>query len=231
MSTTPAIVRARSIFRVLGVSLASVVAIYSVWILIARLLDPEILRDRTFPHEIAQTELDGVRSAATMAAHVGVFRGDLWTMRSLVDAAEAFSSTSSLNAIRAEAGRSAAIRAVSLAPIEPRAWLVLAAIAARQVPSSAKVFEPLKMSYYTGPNERSLIAARFDLAMRSTAFEHPELADAMRREIRAILRAAPELRAVITSVYRRSNAPGREFIESAIAGIDATFLDSLRNGR
>ena len=229
MSTPSVTERAKPSLPIGGVALAGVLAIYALWVLTVEFLRPAVSLDERFPPNISEPEQAAARASATTAARVGMFRGDLWRDRALVDAALAFSTLPSIDNARIEGARSAALRAVSVAPIDARAWLILAATASSQSLASERIFEPLKMSYYTGPNERKLMDARLRLAVRTRAFEQPELADAMRREIRAILRGAPELRAAILESYRQAGVSGREFLLSAIAGIDPEFEASLRS--
>ena len=207
---------------------AFVLAAYAVWLLAAELVRPT-LPDSKFPPAFASAEIESARSLSGLAAAIGVVRRDLWAERAMIDAGAVFSHPNALTSEQLEAVRSSATRALSLGPFDSRTWLILAAISRPdRRPSRSQAFDLLKMSYYTGPNDRALVGARLHYAIRIQAFAEPELSEAMRREIRAILRGAPELQPSIVSAYSDAGEAGRKFIEDAVAESDTEFRDTLR---
>jgi hypothetical protein len=207
---------------------AAILGLYALWVLTAEIMRPTIGADGKFPPAIATTELESKRSMAVVVASIGKLRGDLWTDRVLVDAEVVFSTINTLTAAQTNAAHLAARQALSYAPLDSRVWLVLAALSSGSRELTQDVYELLRMSYYTGPNEKPLIDARLRFAVRSQAFAQPELGEAMRREIRAILRQAPDLRPSVIAAYREANREGRAFLERAVSEVDPKFLDVLR---
>ncbi len=89
----------------------------------------------------------------------------------------------------------------------------------------------MKMSYYTGPNDKAVIDRRLRSAVRFQALDDADLREVVRREIRTILLRVPELRPAITAAYGAANANDRAFIEATVAATDPNFAASLRAGR
>ncbi len=208
--------------------LSAVLCLFAAWALATELLRSTVGLDDKFPPRFSHEEIDSKRSLAALAASIGNRRGDMWADRVLVDAAVVLSTASTLTAEQIDAARLAARQALSYAPLDSRVWLVLAALSASSRGPTQEVHELLRMSYYTGPNEKPIIDARLRFAVRSLAFAQPELSEAMRREIRAIFQRAPDLQPSITAAYREANLEGRAFIEKAVSDVDPKFLDVLR---
>lgn len=208
--------------------LAAVLGLYALWVLTAEFTRTTEETTAKFPSSIAAAEIESKRSRAAIAASIGKFRGDLWADRVFVDASEVLSATTTLTADQDDVIRLAARQSLSYAPLDSRVWLVLAALSAEPRMSVHNAYDLLKMSYYTGPNERNLIDARLRFAVRLRAYTQAELGEAMRREIRAVLQRAQEFRPSIVAAYREANPEGRSFIESVVSDIDPGFFDTFR---
>jgi hypothetical protein len=89
----------------------------------------------------------------------------------------------------------------------------------------------LKMSYYTGPNDKAVMAHRLKSVVRFQALDDPDLREAVRREIRTILLRVPELRSTIVAAYAEAQPQDRDFIEAAAAATDPNFAMTLRATR
>jgi hypothetical protein len=87
---------------------------------------------------------------------------------------------------------------------------------------------PLKMSYYAGPNEPSLIPLRISIATHSDSITDPELQILVGGEIRTIITRKPNLKPVIIDAYRNAPPEGRRFIETQVGELDPSLLASLR---
>jgi hypothetical protein len=125
------------------------------------------------------------------------------------------------------AAREVAERAAKLAPHDSRMWLLIAAIDARIDRIEHRPEAPLKMSYYTGPNDVALMALRLRIATRSDAIADPDLQVLVSGEIRAILKNK-DLKPAIIMAYQDALAPGRRFIEEVLANLDPELLTVVR---
>jgi hypothetical protein len=214
-----------------GLALAVFLGIHSLWVLAAELVRPTFPVQSVFPVRIPSQDINSKRIAAAMAASIGFVRGDLWSDRVLVDAANVLGDqatpTNALSPDAAEAVTAAAQRALSSRPIDSRTWLVLAALSSNH--GDDRAIQQLKMSYYTGPNDRAVIGYRLKLATDFHALDDADLREAARREIRTILLRASDLRAVIAAAYRTAQPKEREFIEMTVAATDPRFAAKLHS--
>jgi hypothetical protein len=215
--------------RSVALGLALFLAIYSLWALVAEIQRPGYALQPNFPPKIAAEEVSSKRLSANVAASIGLVRGDLWADRVLVDAANVLAdqAPASFGTDAREAVQGAAQRALLARPIDSRVWLILAALSADRSPERAS--QQLKMSYYTGPNDKAVIGYRLAFAAQSRMLDDPDLREAMRREIRTILLRAPDLRPVIVAGYRKAQPKDREFIEKTAGAIDGNFAATLRS--
>ena len=197
------------------------------WILLVELIGPTL---PIFPNDAAAIEAAAPhRSSAKVAAWIGLIRGSLWadyamTLAPAVSGALADKAASSLAAL--DSTRNAAVRAVELAPHDPRAWLLIAEVDSRGLqhnPAGA-----LKMSYYTGPNELSLIPLRIKIATETDAITDSELQILVGGEIRKIITRRPELKPFIIAAYRSALPEGKRFIESQVGELDPDLLAIIR---
>jgi hypothetical protein len=153
----------------------------------------------------------------------------------LIDAAGIISdqnvSMSSPTERSSDALRTAAIRALSLRPLDSRIWLVLALITSESSLQSGRAKEQIKMSYYTGPNDKAVMDPRLKAVVRLHALDDPDVRELVQREIRTILLRAPELRPSIISAYAKANEGERAFIEATVSATDPSFVGLLRAGQ
>jgi hypothetical protein len=213
--------------------LALLLGIHSLWVLGAELARPGFAAESNFPAVVLPQNINSKRLAANIAASIGFVRGDLWSERVLVDAANVIGDQASINSLAphaAEAVRIAAHRALSSRPIDSPVWLVLAAISSDRAMQHERANQQLKMSYYTGPNDKAVIGYRLKFVMVSRALDDADLREVVRREIRTILLRATNLRPAIVAAYRKAQRQDREFIEATVTATDPSFVATLRAG-
>jgi hypothetical protein len=129
------------------------------------------------------------------------------------------------------ASRSSLEHALTDAPDQSSAWLLLAGLASRDQLRSIDAKEAhndvlLQMSYYTGPSELELMPLRLRVAIHSDAFSDIELRDSLSRGVRLLF--AHQQKFAIVAAYNASPSAERQFIEQAIREIDPSVAESLR---
>ena len=220
--------------RSCGLTLGGLLALYSAWFLAAESFRPSVGPEFRFPAKMPNSKIDVIRSGAGRAATLAIVRGDLWVELALIDAAkiinEQVSPDDALPQEQAEKTRATAQRALANAPLASPVWLVLASLTYKSGPQSL-AYEQLKMSYYTGPNDKALMDRRLGFVARFQTIDDPDLRNAVRREIRTILLRAPNLRPVLIDAYRNAQSEIRKFIETTVSEIDPTFLTTLRQSQ
>ena len=85
----------------------------------------------------------------------------------------------------------------------------------------------LKMSYYTAPNELSLLPMRLQVALASDVRE-AELRDMIKRDIRLVLSRLPALEPALVAAYRSTPADRKEFAEALISEVDPSYVKIMR---
>jgi hypothetical protein len=230
MSSLDTAMPSHRVFRAAALVLAFVLACQAMWILKAEFYRPAL---PVFP---ANSQAAGAaaaqRSAATLAASVGVVRGDLWAECALTylglfwnDNQDKVSPQTPETIQRA---REVADRALRYSPHDARIWLDLASIDSRLDWLNGKAAAALRMSYYTGANETELIALRLPLAVRSEALGDKDFQQLVNHDFRVIVARKPELKPVILMAYRDALPTGQQFIEQTLTEIDPTLLAGLR---
>jgi hypothetical protein len=139
--------------------LAGILGLSSVWILTTELVRPTL---PFFPNDAEAIGAAAAhQSAAKAAAWIGLIQGKLWTgyaMTVAPDLSGELAGKAPIPSLEAlDSTRFAAAKAAEFAPSDARAWLLLAGANFRQF--SQRTAGPLKMSYYTGPNELPLPSA------------------------------------------------------------------------
>jgi hypothetical protein len=218
----------RSGLRLASFLFAVLLALQCVWLLAAELIRPDI---EHLPTDLASATIAAKkRVAATLAASIGAVRGDLWAQSAYTYAnllwlqnAQANSSASSEVLERA---RKNLDRALYWGPQQSGAWLLLAGLGREFRLASVTPIEALKMSYYSGPSEISLVSLRLRIAVRADQFDDFEIRQFVSRDLRLLL--AQNKKSVITEVYRAASPAGKSFMEQAIKDIDPSALTSLR---
>lgn len=213
-----------NLFRLGTMIFAGILGLGAVWILSVELIRPAL---PFFPDNAASTEAAAAhRVAARAAAWIGLVRGNLWTDYATTLTPDLLMGDVPTTSIQALNGtRDAAMRAAELAPYDTRAWLLVADVDSRGLHRDAA---PLKMSYYTGPNELSLAPLRINIATRTAAIADPELQILVGGEISTIITRRPDLKPAIFAAYRNALPEGKRFIEAQVGALDAGLLASLR---
>ncbi len=217
--------------RVVVGALAALLGVLGLWVTAAELMSPRLVY---FPSDRNEAEaLYAVRRPAATAAKVGMIRGDLWTVAAITKAAPLlFGATASSpeQASRAavENMRAIATVAARLSPHDSRIWLVLASLDFRLGGSNRKAAEFLKLSYYTGPNEFSVMPLRLLLAVESEAISDEEVRSLVPLDVQRIVMQRPDLKPAIELAYKNALPKGREVIEATLEKTDPSFLATIK---
>jgi len=196
------------------IAFSIVVGLFGLWALI-----PELLR----PHVLIDTQsADADITRAKWAARIGLVRGDLWAEYALATIGSRLTQGPPVEDPEAN---EAAKRAVRFAPHDARAWLVLGRLADDRTRSAML----LKMSYYTRPNELSIIAPRLILTAQLSGLPDPELNDLLEAEIRKIITQRPALAPAIAAAYRTASPEAKRVFESTLSELDPALLKNLQS--
>jgi hypothetical protein len=219
---------ALNVFRLGATIFAWGLGLAAIWILTVEFIRPSL---PYFPDTVAAAETVAAhRGGAAAAARIGLIRGSLWTdyaMSLAPDLPGGLTDTGLVNSLAAlESTRAAAVRAAEFAPYDSRAWLLIAKVDSQDLDHNAA--GPLKMSYYTGPNENPIIPLRITIATGSDAIADPDPQILVGGEIRTIITRRPDLKPVIIAAYRSAQPEGRRFIESQVIELDPDLLASVR---
>lgn len=227
------------VFRGAILLFAILLGILCVWLVLPLLLGAGPNRLPSDPASAAVAARD--RRSAAHAASIGVFRGDLW-------AESAFTYTDLIwSDINTKAGpappkqrtqeslaellqraHTSLDHALSYAPHESGAWLLLAALESRYPSSNSNVIEALKMSYYTAPSDLDLMPLRLHIAAHSTVLTDVELRELITRDVRLFL--ARDEKSAIADAYNAASPQAKQLIEQTISDLDPSALKLLRAG-
>jgi hypothetical protein len=215
--------------RLVIVVFAVLLAVQSVWLLLAELSRPNV--DGSATGLIPYTTTAQQRDAAAWAAAIGAIRGDLWTEYALAFSdllvGEGEVSTGPGLATTVARASLSLDHAINYAPHQSNAWLLLTGLALRFPQPELNAAEILKMSYYTGPSEQHLIPLRLQLAVKVNRFDDIEMQQFVRRDLGVLL--ARKQIAAITDVYNSASSDGRKFLEQAVSDFDPTASEKLRS--
>jgi hypothetical protein len=215
------------LFRLTIVSFALVLSLQSIWLL-AELYNPDI---HGLPTDTADAiQAQNQRSDATLAATIGVIRGDLWaeaayTYAYLLFSGKAEPANPDLTRTLGQA-TSTLERALKEAPHESGAWLLRAGLALRYPELAFNTPEALKMSYYTGSSEQDLMPLRLRIAAQSDSLGDVEIRQFATRDLRIL--SARNQKSAIVDAYAASSPTGKRFIEQAVTDTDPAARDWLR---
>jgi hypothetical protein len=217
-----------TIFRRSTFLLAVVLAAQSAWLLFAELSRSSGYYLPTDPQSAALASRQ--RNRAEQAARIGLIRGDLWaeSAYSYAELLWARSGNASEPSASLSQAWKALDRSVSFAPHQAGVWLLLAGLASRYQWPKLDPAEALRMSYYTGPNELSLIPFRLLLMMRLDKAGDSELNLFADRDLRVLVARKDET--AILQAYQAATPAGKQFIEQALVQSDPRFVDTLRAG-
>jgi hypothetical protein len=220
-------------FRAAMVLFAGVSGLLALWILAAQLSVTSVYKLPGTPNAAAVARIH--RRGAAMAANLGVIRGDLWAQSAFTygdllwdNSGIGSTNSSSDNALSADVARHRIEKALGYAPHRSDVWLLLAALSSRLNWPKPDPTSALKMSFYTGPSETSLIPLRLLVAARSTALNDPDVQQFVGRDVRMILLHVPALKPAIQAAYHEANSANRRIIESAVNELDPAFVQQLR---
>jgi hypothetical protein len=166
--------------------------------------------------------------SAERAAAIAPFRSDLRAQYALALTNQSLASQGSLQANNNENAQSAVRSAIRLGPHNAAMWLALALLQAQTNIGDPQIAESLKMSYFTGPNQKELIPSRLDIATASNTLSDPDLKELAGGDVRTILLRYPDQRQFLIGDYRRGSAEGKTFLEETVKSVDPQFLDTLR---
>jgi hypothetical protein len=175
-----------------------------------------------------------LRGDASMAAQMGVIRGDLWA-ECAFSYGDLFSwegaDRTAENTDATDSAYRCATNAVADAPYQPSVWLLLAGLAARYHWADPTPAEAIKMSYYTGPNEAGLVPMRLLVVAQSNALDDDDVKTLVRLDVETIISRRPQLKPAIVAAYGAAPPRAKAFFEDAAARIDPAFVASMRAGK
>jgi hypothetical protein len=211
-------------------SLAFVLAGFSLWILLAELLHSgvhQLPTDRDPAVIVAKT-----RARAAWAAAFAGIRGDLWAESAFTYAILLWPNTewNGNQATTESQARSTIERALAYAPYDSGVWLLAASLRYRLNWPNSNPTADLKMSYYTGPNDANLMPLRLFTAAHSDALTDSDVQQLVQRDVRIILTRWLELKPALIAAYKNARPDAKRFIESAVTQIDPKFLATMGAG-
>ncbi len=215
-----------------ALGLALLLGVHTLWVLAAELLRRDV--GPRFPAPIQTQDINSMRLGSELAAWIGFVRGDLWAERVLVDAINFIGDQDIPTKLKlftpsdTERVRKAAEYALSSKPLNSQVWLIFSILSSAVDTQHKIANEQMKMSYYTGPNDKAVIGHRLKSVMRLRMLDDLDVREAVRREIRTILLRAPELRPAVTAAYHEAQPRDREFIETTVSATDPKFVAVLR---
>jgi hypothetical protein len=211
-------------FRMAIVAFAAVAGLLAFWILATQLSIAGVYKLPTTIDTSAAAKIH--RRDTALPAALGVVRGDLWA-QSAFTYSDLFWANSD-DALSVGVARRHIEEALTYAPHRSDVWLILAAVGSRLGWRKPDPVSALKMAFYTGPSEISLIPMRLLVAARSTSLNDSDVQQFVQRDIRLILLRIPELRRAIQIAYRAANSTNKQIIEKAVNEIDPAFIEPLR---
>jgi hypothetical protein len=213
-------------FRLLTRLLAILLGVQCIWLLLVAAFAREI----DFPTN-PQAALGAARerNPAALAAFFGVIRGELWAQSAFAFSDLLWDEPHPQNerGQLLEEARHRLERAVSLAPHESRAWLLLAGLGARYQWKTPNPAEALRMAYYTAPNDLSLVAVRSTIVSELPIIDD-EMQDFAERDIKRLV--ARDGSQAIIKMHQVATTPGKALIERVVAESDPALARSLQSG-
>jgi hypothetical protein len=166
-------------------------------------------------------------AAAALAAKIAPFREDLKADEAAMRAAEVLASKGPSDLSANEAAQTAVRAALAIGPHDARMWLTLALLRAHGNLNDSLIVEPLKMSYFTGPNQTELIPPRLKLVSSINAIGDPDLQELAASDVRAILTRFPDLRSLLVTAYAQGSASGKRLLDDSVKTVDPNFVGTL----
>jgi len=214
-------------FRGVTVLLAAVLGVYCIWLLVA---EPTRSGVNNLPTDRqSATVAAEQRTRANSAARAGIIRGDLSADAgfTFADLLWGDSSGNSAPAETPDEARGRLDRAVRDAPVRAGVWLLLAGLASRYHWSTPEPVEALKMSYYTGPSELSLMPLRSLVATQLPASD-TELQELAVRDLHLLVTRQQKL--AVVDAYQAAPPTWKHVIEQGLGQSDPSFVTALHRG-
>jgi hypothetical protein len=215
----------RVAFRFGMLAFAAILGAQSVWVLLAELSHPGV--DRLPPEARAATAAAKLRSDANWAAYIGIVRGDLWAESAFtyadllwVDAAPGSDRSAALQQARIRLDR-----AITDAPHQSGAWLLLGGLASRYSLPNVDAVEALKMSYYTDPSEPELAPLRLRVAAGLKGLSDIDLQQFVGRDLRLLF--TRHQNSAVIEAHNAASPAGKRFIEETVKTIDPSAVGAL----
>ncbi|MFC7700641.1 hypothetical protein ACFQX9_28620 [Bradyrhizobium sp. GCM10028915] len=119
--------------------------------------------------------------------------------------------------------------ALHYSPLRGDLWLMLAAISKEQTSTRYDLIALLKLSYYTAPNDLTLLPLRLTVVFGTgSVASEPELRELIKRDVKIALADQPALRPALLAAYQSAGADGKAFADNLISELDPSYLDSMR---
>jgi hypothetical protein len=230
-NSQPAKTSGFGLFRGTILVLAFVLACQAFWILAAEFYRPSAIG---FPtnFQVSPTAV-AKRDAAHLAALFGLIRGDLWAQDALaypdIFWPNERNNTPAQRPAVVEQAHNATLWALADAPHDARTWLVLASIDSRFDWLNGKASAALRMSYYTGANEVTLIPLRLLLAVGFSSISDTDFQQLVRHDILIVVTRKPEFKSSLLDAYRYALPAGQNFIEQTLKELDPKLLSTLQS--
>ena len=209
--------------RVAMLVLTAVVGIYCIWVLSSELIRPGVISLPVDPQSAAIAAQK--RARAGWAAQVGIIRGTLWAESGYTFANLLWKSSSGEKepAQSLDLARARLDRAIRYAPTKAGVWLLLAGFA----PDFRGATEALRMSYFTGPSELSLMPIRTFVAAQMPTLD-ADMQQLARRDLRYLLKS--QQKSAIIQAWHAATPAGKRLMEQELGERDPSFLQTLRRG-
>lgn len=162
-------------------------------------------------------------TAATLLALNGEVLSDLAAIKAQ-QALDADRDSPTFRTLNAEA-QAAMSSALSVAPINANAWLLLAQLRNQASQAAAN---PLKMSYFTGPISPEAASSRLRTVVASEAVDDKDIRLLAGSDVRVLLNRTSRYEPAVVASYRRATPEGKKFLLGAIETIDPTFANLLK---
>jgi hypothetical protein len=214
-------------FRTTILVLAALLCAQCIWLLLAEFSRPwpgGLPLDATAAAAAAKD-----RDRTLWAASIGGVRGDLWAASAFTYADLAINEDGTDTRSAADPAiarlRANVERALDNAPTQYGVWLLRAGLARRYSYVRWDALEALRMTYYTGPSDRSIVPLRLRLAVQTDRFDDVEIREFASRDIRVLL--AVKQYSAIAAAYALASNVGRQLIEQTVRDIDPSELKNI----
>jgi hypothetical protein len=221
----------QSAFRGIALLFALLLLIFCFWVLLADLSLPGT-EGLPVDRDGAERAVES-RNDARWGAVVGIIRGELWARSAFTyadlmwaDSDEGRDRSSEQNSAVDEARRALGL-AVRYEPVNSAVWLFAADLGLHFGRSHADPAAALRMSYYTGPNELTLMPLRAQVAAGMATLD-ADLQQLAKRDLRLLL--AHHQRPAIQRAYRAGTPSGKQLIEAGVRETDPAYAETLRRG-